>query len=711
MKIKTLIGLIIILMSIFAYLNLYQEGSFLNIEKTSAIPLVVPIESNDITIDITSNASAIGPYSNIEFSVGLTNTLDKSLYDISLNVSAKSNDIIIDPASDPLFTVSSLDPEIPTNFSFITKYLEDSSSSAVDLVLLIDASGSMQDEIDAVIAELNNLISTLTTEIPDLRIGVIVFGWAKHSEYPMSSQYNYVPLTDDFSSITSFINGLYAQGGVEPWGDAFHLANTWDWRVEAAKLIILVGDEDCDPGKIIGQDMQSSDSYNGSDLLDVVTEIKNKEIMISTVICGGADDLTINQFQWIAEFTDGTSVFLPELIAEGISLPEIIEEWTLELGREYFKFFNLTVFWRDTPDSSGDDFINTQIETFWLDFTPPSAIISKMITPSGMDSYSVEFFIEVSDISPIGFVTFYHNAYGPWTVEYLTALENTSNYQFKLHNVVGGVNLSYFVESSDVLNNAGQSSMSWVIVEPKFDEFGEETAFWVEANKTIYTNIKIQFTGSYYFILSGSEELNQITMDLTVLATNNTVLPTQTSHVNISSLYGRKIFKYNLGPGDHAVILSIPSNLGNFSVSYVWIDMKQPVNNIFTGSMTDLIRAFGFEWEASADEYFSFIYQAGSPLVLRAEVYSSSWELISTFIIGESLQLTKNDTYYILVWATLRTGEFTIQLTEDSPLTTYDPYYTYTRDAMAGASFFLESVFTIFLISILTTKIKKKKRK
>ncbi|MHA2157206.1 MAG: hypothetical protein ACXABU_17825, partial [Candidatus Hodarchaeales archaeon] len=103
----------------------------------------------------------------------------------------------------------------------------------------------------------------------------------------------------------------------------------------------------------------------------------------------------------------------------------------------------------------------------------------------------------------------------------------------------------------------------------------------------------------------------------------------------------------------------------------------------------------------------------GSPLVLRAEVYTSNWELVSTFIVGGSLEITYNDSFNILVWATLRNGEFTVQLTDYSPLTTYDPYYSYTRDSAGsiGISLILESIFTLFLISTLTKKMRKRRLK
>jgi hypothetical protein len=623
-----------------------------------------------------------------------------------VNNSEISTDLQILPDLDPLFTLSSLDPESSTSFQFITKYSGDNSSSAVDLIIMIDASGSMGEEINSVIAELNNLITTLSTEIPELRMGVIVYGWGRYSEYPMSSPYNYIQFTDDFASIVTFINSLYASGGKEPWGDALHLANSWDWREDASKLIILIGDEDCDPGMIVGNEYLASDpggTYNGSELLDEVVALKNKGVMISTVICGGASEITENQFQWIAKYTDGTSVYLPQLESDGISLPSIIQEWTLELAREYYREIDLTVVWQD---GDSENYFNTQKTSFWLDFSAPSAIISKTITPTGVNQFSVDFLIDVDDISPIGFVNLYHNAYGSWGVEFLSPIENTSFYRIELQNVAGGINLSYLVESSDILQNIGRTPIFWIIVEPKFDVVGEEVTFWAETNDKVFSNLKVSYSDSYYFILSGPADIDKITMNLVEIDTNDKVYSLQSDFCNVSSSYWRKIIHFDLNPGDHAVTLSISSDSGNFTMSYAWVILEEPVGDNFSGSMTDTLRVYGVEWQATNGTYFSFNNEQFSPLVLRAEVYTSNWELVSTFVVTQSLIVPKNDTYFILIWATLRTGDFIVQNTENPPDSTFDPYYTQAMNA----TFFPNVIFILAIMVALTIFSRKEKK-
>jgi hypothetical protein len=279
-KEKSLIGLILILITVVSYQN--QIGSFITIDAVDALPIETSVKSDDLVVDITSNSTAIGPNSGIEFSVELTNTLSESLYNVSADIMDFSEGLVFSPEIDSLFSAPSLEPGIPVDFQFVTKYAGNTSSSSVDVVLMIDASGSMQDEIDAVKNELNDLITNLTGSIPDLRMGVIVFGWNVYDEYPTEASYNYVPLTTDFDLVKNLINSLFARGAIEPWGDALYLANSWDWREHASKLIVLVGDEDCDPGIYVGNEMLGSDPngyYNGSDLLNIVNILRSNEVI------------------------------------------------------------------------------------------------------------------------------------------------------------------------------------------------------------------------------------------------------------------------------------------------------------------------------------------------------------------------------------------------------------------------------------------------
>jgi len=94
---------------------------------------------------------------------------------------------------------------------------------------------SFNNSVKQKIVELTNY---LFSEIPEIRFGAMAYGWAKYSEYPQEDPRNYLEFTDSKLAICNFIESLYADGGVEPWGDALWLANSWTWRSNAKKLYI-----------------------------------------------------------------------------------------------------------------------------------------------------------------------------------------------------------------------------------------------------------------------------------------------------------------------------------------------------------------------------------------------------------------------------------------------------------------------------------------
>ncbi|MHA1974449.1 MAG: vWA domain-containing protein [Candidatus Hodarchaeales archaeon] len=660
--------------------------------------------SQGLILHVEKNSSAIGPNSNIQFSINLKNNASSSLYNITATLNYPE-DIIITPELSPIYSLPSIEPESSADFSFITKYISSSETNSVDVVLVIDGSGSMGEEIDSVKRELVNLTMYLVSKIPQLRMGAIVYGWSEYSEYPLSNVNNYVELTSNFNSINTFIDSLYASGGHEPWGDALYLANSWDWRPDASKLIIMVGDEDCDPGAIIGRNILEEDAngfYNGTDLLDIVSKLKDKGVVINTVICGGAGKTTINQFQWIAKYTHGNSVYLPDMENQGISLPMIIQEWTLEMRRELYKEITINITWQDY---NNEIFFSTIVESFWVDFSPPSIVVSKIISPVSPGYFSVEFLVDVRDVSEISYVTLYHNAFGSWSVNYLSRIENTSLYITELTSLKKGLNISYFIESSDVLKNKAQTQDKWLIIEPKIDLPGELVTVWAEKTDTFYSYFTAPENNNYYLILKGPLEIDSIELEFVDLNFNSSLSPELTKFVNTSGSSARKIFKVTLQQNrNYSVNFTIPIDSISFSFSFVWINFLNPVNDSYHGTMTDTIRVHGVKWERPIEKFLFFKFNGTSPLTLTGEVFTSNFTFISEFSLIEATGVQPNDTYYILVWAELRTGDFTILNNDTLPPQIFDPYYTLKGNATPYTNIVFILGFLIVLVYIRKRK-------
>ncbi len=109
----------------------------------------------------------------------------------------------------------------------------------LDVVLVIDGTGSMKLIIDDVKAKMMQLVQSIHRLVPIARIGIIVFGGK-------GEKMNIQPLTLSPQKLSDFLNGIQAMGGGE-WeedtmGACEAAVNKMDWKPYAKKVIVLVGD-------------------------------------------------------------------------------------------------------------------------------------------------------------------------------------------------------------------------------------------------------------------------------------------------------------------------------------------------------------------------------------------------------------------------------------------------------------------------------------
>jgi von Willebrand factor type A domain len=109
----------------------------------------------------------------------------------------------------------------------------------LDVVLVIDGTGSMSLIIDDVKAKMEQLVTSVHRLVPIARIGVIVFGGKGEK---MQIQ----PLTLNPQKLTTFLNSIQAMGGGEWEEDTYGAVETaidkMDWKPYAKKVVVLVGD-------------------------------------------------------------------------------------------------------------------------------------------------------------------------------------------------------------------------------------------------------------------------------------------------------------------------------------------------------------------------------------------------------------------------------------------------------------------------------------
>src|SRR5215813_4793586 len=109
----------------------------------------------------------------------------------------------------------------------------------LDVVLVIDGTGSMKLIIDDVKAKMVQLIQSIHRLVPIARVGVVVFGGK-------GEKVDVQPLTLSPQKLEEFLNHVSAKGGGE-WeedtaGACEYAINSMDWKPYAKKVIVLVGD-------------------------------------------------------------------------------------------------------------------------------------------------------------------------------------------------------------------------------------------------------------------------------------------------------------------------------------------------------------------------------------------------------------------------------------------------------------------------------------
>ena len=109
----------------------------------------------------------------------------------------------------------------------------------LDVVLVIDGTGSMNLIIDDVKAKMAQLIQSIHRLVPIARVGIVVFGGKGEK---METQ----PLTLSPQKLEEFLQHVSAKGGGE-WeedtlGACEFAINRMDWKQYAKKVVVLVGD-------------------------------------------------------------------------------------------------------------------------------------------------------------------------------------------------------------------------------------------------------------------------------------------------------------------------------------------------------------------------------------------------------------------------------------------------------------------------------------
>jgi hypothetical protein len=135
--------------------------------------------------------------------------------------------------------------------SSFSRYVGGLRRVGLDVALVVDSTGSMQNVIDELKRRLGDLVRTMQRLVPTARIGAVAFrdrDDEKVATAPRQSEsfvVRWSDLTFNGKKVQSFLNGIVAEGGGD-WEEAVKegletAIRQLKWRADAKRVIILVG--------------------------------------------------------------------------------------------------------------------------------------------------------------------------------------------------------------------------------------------------------------------------------------------------------------------------------------------------------------------------------------------------------------------------------------------------------------------------------------
>lgn len=172
----------------------------------------------------------------------------------------------------------------------------------IDVVFLLDSTGSMADEIDAVKVRIRAMIAEIVSgnPAPDVRFGIVTYR-DRGDEYVTKT----FELTRDIDQIVENLNSIQTDGGgdyPESLNEALHVALhklNWDPEKTTTKLIFLIADAP--------PHLDYPDDYDYKKEIQVALE---KWIIVYSIGASGLDPDGVKILTEIAEGTEGTFEWL-----------------------------------------------------------------------------------------------------------------------------------------------------------------------------------------------------------------------------------------------------------------------------------------------------------------------------------------------------------------------------------------------------------------
>ncbi len=190
-------------------------------------------------------------------------------------------------------------------------------SGPLDIVFVIDSTGSMAEEIEEVKENVSALVAQIAGINSDFRVALVDYKDTADQESAYQSRLD-LPFTTDFAGFDTQLHSLVAEGGGDEPESVYSglmTALNLDWRAGAKKVVIALGDA---PAK-------DPEPVTGFTLHDVQSKALAIDPATIDSIQSGESTETATSFSAVADATGGEHLQLPESDLSGL-VPAIVSQ-------------------------------------------------------------------------------------------------------------------------------------------------------------------------------------------------------------------------------------------------------------------------------------------------------------------------------------------------------------------------------------------------
>jgi Mg-chelatase subunit ChlD len=167
----------------------------------------------------------------------------------------------------------------------------------VDVVVMLDTSGSMENLLDATRARVWDVVNELgrMKPTPELRVGLVSFGTDKATE-DQGFIIQHLDLTDDLDEVYAELMGLTIGGGTELVGRALNEAldgMRWSPEYNALRVVFVAGNESADQG------------VEDDDFRIAARAARDRDIIVNALYAGNRDQGVVEKWHEVARAGEG----------------------------------------------------------------------------------------------------------------------------------------------------------------------------------------------------------------------------------------------------------------------------------------------------------------------------------------------------------------------------------------------------------------------